>query len=243
MMRQEKLKVTANEKILHDVYFMRLSGDCSGISRAGRFIDIRIEGFFLRRPISIYDYTDKYVDILYKTVGAGTDALAETPAGAELDVLLPLGNGFDISKRGGKNLLVGGGIGLPPIYSLAKEFVSQGMQPVVIAGFNTSADILPMERFHEIGIDPVIATADGSVGVKGFVTDAMKLEDYDYVFCCGPKPMLKAVYDASPDGQFSFEERMGCGFGACMGCSIETKHGPKRVCADGPVFFRDDIIW
>ena len=241
-MRQEKLTVATNEKVAESAYLMRLSGNCRGIEGAGQFIDIKLDRYFLRRPISIYDFGDDFVYILYKTVGGGTFAMSNLKPGEVLDVLLPLGNGFDLNKRGEKTLLVGGGIGMPPMYLAAKGLRSMGVTPQVVIGFNSDADVLPMDRFQALGIEPVITTVDGSYGIKGFVTDAMKDMVYDYVYCCGPSPMLKAVFAQAPDGQFSFEERMGCGFGACMGCSIETKDGYKRVCADGPVFFKDQII-
>ena len=248
---------------------MSLLGDCSEISRPGQFIDILIDDYFLRRPISIFEHDDEHVEILYRVVGGGTDALSAKASGDTLDVLLPLGNGFDVDKRGERSLLVAGGIGMPPIHELAELFINdisdkcdtsmsdkdahqQSNSFKVLLGFRSADDIFGLDSFRDLGIVPVVATEDGSYGIKGLVTDVMEMMkagtdevdfDYDYVFCCGPEPMLKAVYDHSPDGQFSFEERMGCGFGACMGCSCETKYGYKRICRDGPVLMQDEIVW
>lgn len=260
-MKDQKLTVQFNKKISGGVYHMSLLGDCSEISKPGQFIDILIDDYFLRRPISIFEHDDEHVEILYRVVGGGTDALSAKASGDILDVLLPLGNGFDVDKCGEHNLLVAGGIGMPPIHELAELFVnespnecsSQGSASFrVLLGFRSADDIFGLDSFRDLGIVPVVATEDGSYGIKGLVTDVMEMMkagtdevdfDYDYVFCCGPEPMLKAVYDHSPDGQFSFEERMGCGFGACMGCSCETKYGYKRICRDGPVLTHDEIIW
>ena len=254
-MKDKQLTVKFNNKISGGVYHMSLAGDCSEIEKPGQFIDILIDDFFLRRPISIFDHDDEHVEILYRVVGGGTDALAAKAPGDVLDVLLPLGNGFDSGKAGMKNLLVAGGIGMPPIHELAKKFKA-GNTAVphvnfqVLLGFRSADDMFGLDSFNSLGIEPVVATEDGSYGIKGLVTDVMDMMknddldfDYDYVFCCGPEPMLRAVYDYSPDGQFSFEERMGCGFGACMGCTCETKYGYKRICTDGPVLTRDEIIW
>lgn len=252
-MKDQKLTVQFNKKISGGVYHMSLLGDCSEISKPGQFIDILIDDYFLRRPISIFEHDDEHVEILYRVVGGGTDALSAKASGDTLDALLPLGNGFDVDKRGERSLLVAGGIGMPPIHELAELFVNgQAASFRVLLGFRSAGDIFGLDSFRDLGIEPVVATEDGSYGIKGLVTDVMEMMkagtdevdfDYDYVFCCGPEPMLKAVYDHSPDGQFSFEERMGCGFGACMGCSCETKYGYKRICRDGPVLTRDEIIW
>lgn len=253
-MKNQKLTVKFNNNISGGVYHMSLTGDCSEITRPGQFIDILIDGFFLRRPISIFDHDDRHVEILYRVVGAGTDALAGKISGDVLDVLLPLGNGFDPETRGKKNLLVAGGIGMPPIHELAKQLKQinslKSIDFQVLLGFRSAEDMFGTDAFQGMGIEPVVATEDGSFGIKGLVTDVMDMMkagelgfDYDYVFCCGPEPMLKAVYEKSPDGQFSFEERMGCGFGACMGCSCETKYGYKRICKDGPVLNYDEIKW
>lgn len=268
-MKDLKLKVQFNNKISGGVYHMSLAGDCSEISRPGQFINILVDDFFLRRPISIFDHDDGHVEILYRVVGGGTDALASKSPGDVLDVLLPLGNGFDVDKRGKRNLLVAGGIGMPPVHELAKlfkAFTEDGQTSFkVLLGFRSEDDMFCTDNFRDLGIEPVIATEDGSCGIKGLVTDVMDMMkaggrtagngtddepdfDYDYVYCCGPEPMLHAVYDTAVrsginNGQFSFEERMGCGFGACMGCSCETKYGYKRICKDGPILFLDEILW
>ena len=254
-MKDLNLTVQFNNNISGSVYHMSLGGDCSEISRPGQFIDILVDDFFLRRPISIFDHSDDHVEILYRVVGAGTDALASKSPGDVLDVLLPLGNGFDAATCGSKNLLVAGGIGMPPIHELAKLFKAKGLPSRVLLGFRSADDMFGIDAFRDFGIEPVITTEDGSCGIKGLVTDAMDMMkageldfDYEYVFCCGPEPMLKAVYDAAAragvtGGQFSFEERMGCGFGACMGCTCETKYGYERICRDGPVLSMDEILW
>lgn len=242
-MKREMLKVERVEQLQSDIFAMTLSGDFSEVKAPGQFINIHIDGFYLRRPISIYSYTEDTLTIIFKTVGEGTSKLAKMESGEMVDVLYALGNGFDTSKGGKKPVLVGGGIGVPPLYGLAEAMIKEGVMPQVVMGFNTDKDLILVDEFKALGIEPVVATADGSVGVKGFVTDAMKDMDYDYVYTCGPEPMLKAVYDMAPDGQFSFEARMACGFGACMGCSCETKYGAKRICKDGPVLFKEEIIW
>lgn len=242
-MKRQYLVVDSIRNIHKDIYYMTLTGNCSEVSAPGQFINIKIEGFYLRRPISICEYDEGHISLVFKTVGEGTQKLAKVKRGDLLDVLMPLGNGFDSSKCGSNTILVAGGIGLPPIFCLAKDMVEKGFSPKVVVGFNSRSDVLPMTKFNEIGISPVIATIDGSVGVKGFVTDALDNEEYDYVCACGPEPMLKAVWDMTPDGQFSFEARMACGFGACMGCSCKTKYGYKRICTDGPVLYKEEIIW
>ncbi|WP_462378451.1 dihydroorotate dehydrogenase electron transfer subunit, partial [Emergencia timonensis] len=193
--------------------------------------------------ISIYSFGPDFLTIIFKVVGEGTKALAEMQRGEFLDVLMPLGNGFDTTKGGKQPLLVGGGIGVPPLYGLAENLVDRGIIPQVVTGFNGKDDIILTKEFQVLGIEPVITTVDGSAGIKGFVTDAMRDMTFDYVYTCGPEPMLKAVYDAAPDGQFSFEARMACGFGACMGCTCETKYGYKRICKDGPVLYKEEIKW
>lgn len=261
-MKDQKLKIIFNRKISGGVYHMSLAGDCSEIERPGQFIDILLDDFFLRRPISIFDHDDEHVEILYRVVGGGTRALAEKHEGDVLDVLLTLGNGFDVTKRGEKTLLVAGGIGMPPIHELAKLLAASQAAAMdtykqndfrVLLGFRSEEDMFCIDSFRALGIEPIIATEDGSYGESGLVTDVMRrlkgadggdcTYDFDYVMCCGPEPMLKAVYENSPDGQFSFEERMGCGFGACMGCTCETKYGFKRICKDGPVLYKDEIKW
>ena len=242
-MLRQILKVDSIHKLQESIYIMTLEGDCSKISAPGQFINIAIDGFYLRRPISIYSCGLDYVTIVFKTVGQGTKVLAKAKRGDEIDVLLPLGNGFDIEKCPSKPLLVGGGIGVPPLFGLAEELLDRGITPQVVVGFNSSKEMILINEFNAIGISPIVTTVDGSFGTRGFVTDAMDALDYDYVYSCGPEPMLKAVYEKAPDGQFSFEARMACGFGACMGCSCETKYGNKRICKDGPVLFKEEIIW
>ncbi len=242
-MKREMLKIDHVKKLQNDIYAMTLLGDFSEVNAPGQFINIHIDGFYLRRPISICCYNDTSLTILFKTVGEGTEKLSRMTKGDSVDVLYLLGNGFDITKSGKKPLLVGGGIGVPPLYGLAEAMVEKGIIPQVVMGFNSSEDLILEEKFKAIGINPIVTTVDGSVGTKGFVTDAMKELDYDYIYTCGPEPMLKAVYDIAPDGQFSFEARMACGFGACMGCSCETKYGSKRICKDGPVLYKEEIVW
>lgn len=242
-MKRQLLKVDHIKEMQKGIFVMTLTGDCSEVSAPGQFVNISLDGFYLRRPISIYSYDETFITIIFKVVGEGTKTLAKAKKGDTFDVLMPLGNGFDTAKGGSKPLLVGGGIGVPPLYGLAEAMVVQGVTPQVVIGFNHASDIILVEEFRALGIDPVITTADGSVGVKGFVTDAMKTMDFDYVYTCGPEPMLKAVYDCTPDGQFSFEARMACGFGVCMGCTCETKYGYKRICKDGPVLYKEEIKW
>jgi dihydroorotate dehydrogenase electron transfer subunit len=242
-MKRQLMVVDSLRNIQKNIYYMTLTGDCHEISAPGQFINIKLDGFYLRRPISICDYDDGHASIVFQVVGPGTQKLSKAKRGSLLDVLIPLGNGFDISRGGSDPILVSGGIGLPPIYCLAKEMVNQGKTPRVICGFNGKDDVFPMVKFHDMGVNPIITTIDGSVGVKGLVTDALSDESYNYIYACGPEPMLKALWEVAPDGQFSFEARMACGFGACMGCSCKTKYGSKRICKDGPVLYREEIIW
>lgn len=242
-MKQGIYKIVENKSITNDVYKMILEGDTQGITTPGQFINIKLEGKFLRRPISVCDYDNETITIIYKVVGDGTNQMKSLPVGVKLDVLTGLGNGYDISKSK-KPLLIGGGVGVPPMYNLAKTLIANGQKPTVVLGFNTKTEIFYEEEFKAIGCDVYVTTVDGSYGIKGFVTDAMKDLDYDYFYTCGPLPMFKAVYNATDvSGQFSFEERMGCGFGACMGCSCKTKYGNKRICKDGPVLVKEEIIW
>ena len=243
-MKQTVFTIESNEKIAKDVYLMVLSGDTSDITASGQFVNIKLEGFYLRRPISVCDYSDNSLTLIYKVVGKGTEYMAELGKGFKLDILTGLGNGFDISKSGDKPLLIGGGVGVPPMYNLAKKLIALGKEVSVIIGFNTAEEVFFADEFKKIGADVHVATADGSMGKKGFVTDVMKDLSYDYFYTCGPMPMFKAIEAiASTSGQYSFEERMGCGFGACMGCSCKTKYGNKRICKDGPVLEREEIIW
>ena len=236
-------KVESNEKIAKSVYKMVLSGDTSAITRQGQFINIKVPDKYLRRPISVCDFGGDTVTVIYKVVGEGTKIMTKKKKGISLDVLTGLGNGFDAGKSGDRPLLIGGGVGVPPLYNLAKKLKDEGKTVTVILGFNTSDEVFLKEEFEKIAT-VYLTTADGSEGQKGFVTDAMDGIDYDYIYTCGPQAMLRAVYDkAKTGGQFSFEERMGCGFGACMGCSCKTKYGAKRICKDGPVLEKEEIIW
>ena len=210
----------------------------------GQFVNIQLDGFYLRRPISICDFDKETLTLIYKVVGGGTEALSRMQKGEGLDLLLSLGNGFDTSKSGQNPLIIGGGVGVPPLYALCKRLIAEGKKPTVILGFNTASEMFYEEVFKLLGADVYVTTVDGSYGVKGFVTDVMKDLDYDYFYTCGPLPMFKAIESvAKTSGQYSFEERMGCGFGACMGCTCKTKYGNKRICKDGPVLEREEIVW
>jgi len=243
-MKQSEFIITLNQPIAKDVYKMRLLGDTSHITKAGQFVNIKIDGFYLRRPISVCDIDRDALTIIYKVVGQGTDLMAKMNVRDTLDVLTGLGNGYDLSMSGDKPLLLGGGVGVPPLYYLAKKLVEEGKEVTAVLGFNTADEVFYEKEFSELGVKTIITTVDGSYGTKGFVTDAIKDMDYTYFYTCGPEPMLKAVYKAtSTSGQFSFEKRMGCGFGACMGCSCKTITGNKRICKEGPVLVKEDIIW
>ncbi len=236
--------VKTNEKIANDVYLMTLSGDTSKIISPGGFVEIELPGLYLRRPISVCDVTGDILTLIYKVVGIGTDAMCKYESGVKLDLLTGLGNGFNVNAGTQRPLLVGGGVGVPPLYMLCKKLIEKGISPSVILGFNTKDDVFYKDEFEALGVNVTVTTADGSFGIKGFVTDALGKHTYDYTYACGPLPMLKALYDrADVDGEYSFEARMGCGFGACMGCSIPTKNGMKRVCKEGPVFKKEDIVW
>ncbi len=242
MYKEDNYKILSNEKIARDVYKMVLEGDTQYITAPGQFINIRLEGKFLRRPISVCDCDGSTITIIYKVVGSGTEYMSKLEKGRVLDILTGLGNGYDISKST-KPLLIGGGAGVPPLYMLAKKLIASGQKPVVILGFNTEEEIFYEQEFKSIGCDVRVTTVDGSYGIKGYVTDAFP-DDYDYFYTCGPMPMFRAIEKAAKtSGQYSFEERMGCGFGACMGCSCKTKYGSKRICKDGPVLEREEIIW
>ncbi|MGI6167879.1 MAG: dihydroorotate dehydrogenase electron transfer subunit [Eubacteriales bacterium] len=246
-MKQVVYTVIENRQIAERTYLLRLSGDTSETGRPGTFVNIRLDGLYLRRPISVCDSSHDTLTLIYKVVGAGTEALSTTPAGAKLDLLTALGNGYDITvlSKDSRPLLVGGGVGCPPLYLLAKVLTEAGVPVSVILGFNRHSEVFFEEEFRTLGVDLTITTSDGSYGNPGFVTDAMDNIGYDYIFACGPEPMLRAVYEKSGDipGQFGFEERMACGFGVCMGCSCRTKYGPKRICRDGPVLSKEEIIW
>ena len=243
-MIQGKYKILCNKLIAPTVYEMTLEGDVSALTRPGQFVNIKIDGYYLRRPISVCDCSRRTVTIIYKVVGDGTDTMSKMKAGEELDLLTGLGNGYDTSKSGEKPLLIGGGVGVPPLFWLCKALVAEGKKPAVILGFNTAKEVFYEKEFTSLGARVTVTTSDGSYGTKGFVTDAIKDMDYSYFFTCGPEQMFRAIESvALTSGQFSFEERMGCGFGACMGCSCKTKYGDKRICKEGPVLQREEIIW
>lgn len=237
--------ISENKKIAKDTYYMVLQGDTSFITAPGQFINIKIEGLFLRRPISIYDWNENQIEIIYKVVGKGTEEMCRMQKGGQLDILTGLGNGFTVKQEYKNPLVIGGGVGTPPMHSVAKALVNQGITPTVVLGFASKEDAICIEAFEKLGCKVYVATNDGSMGTKGFVTDVIKdLKDYDYFYTCGPEPMLKAVCGAvSCSGQLSFEERMGCGFGGCMGCSCKTLTGNKRICKEGPVLVKEEIIW
>ena len=245
-MKQTIFEIQSNEKIARDTFKMVLTGDTADITRPGQFVNILLEGKFLRRPISVCDVNGDELTIIYKVVGEGTEQMAAYGAGVKLDVLTGLGNGYDTSLTGDEPVLVGGGVGVPPLYLLAKTLAAEGKKVKVICGFRTADDAILCDEFKALGAELTVATEDGSMGIKGFVTTAMQDMTYTHVCTCGPEPMLKAVWRTTPegiDGQFSFEERMGCGFGACMGCSCKTITGYKRICKDGPILMKNDILW
>ena len=243
-MKQSYFEIVSNEALTDSVYKMVLGGDTSAITAPGQFVNIKLDGLFLRRPISVCDVDAENLTIIYKVVGKGTDAMSKMEPGTKLDILTGLGNGYDLSVAGEKPVLLGGGVGVPPMYKLAKELVAMGKQVSVVLGFNTKSEIFYENEFKALGCHVVVTTVDGSYGIKGFVTDALKDIDYTYFYTCGPEPMLKAVHRASnTSGQMSFEERMGCGFGACMGCSCKTLTGYKRICKEGPVMKKEEILW
>ncbi|MBQ7801070.1 MAG: dihydroorotate dehydrogenase electron transfer subunit [Oscillospiraceae bacterium] len=243
-MKQSIFEITENVALTKDVYRMKLAGDTSAITAPGQFVNILLEGRFLRRPISVCDWEDGILTIVYKVVGHGTEQMSEMSAGEKLDILTGLGNGYDMTLCGDKPVLLGGGVGVPPMYGLAQCLRQKGIEVSVILGFNTQSEIFYEEEFKALGCSVTVATADGSYGVKGFATTPLEGMDYSYFYTCGPEPMLKAVYKATnTSGQMSFEERMGCGFGACMGCSCKTLTGYKRICKDGPVMKKEEILW
>ncbi len=242
-MKQSIFTILSNEALTESVYKMVLSGDTSAITAPGQFVNIQLDGMFLRRPISVCDYDKKSLTIVYKVVGKGTEAMSKMDRGCALDILTGLGNGYDLSLSGDAPVLLGGGVGVPPMYNLAKKLMEQGKKVSVILGFNTKSEIFYEQEFKDLGCDVTVTTADGSYGTKGFVTHALP-EIYSYFYTCGPEPMLKAVHKATAtSGQMSFEERMGCGFGACMGCSCKTLTGFKRICKEGPVMKKEEILW
>ena len=245
-MKQGFFKIIENTPLTDTVYRMVMEGDTSAITASGQFVNIKLEGMFLRRPISVCDCEEGGLTIVYKVVGKGTEAMSKMSCGTMLDVLTGLGNGYDLTLAGDQPLLIGGGVGVPPMYMLAKKLIAAGKSVQVILGFNKKDEIFYEEQFKELGCKVYVTTVDGSYGTKGFVTDVIREQglEFDYLYTCGPLPMLKALYDATEcAAEFSFEERMGCGFGACMGCSCKTKYGNKRICKDGPVLKREEIIW
>lgn len=243
-MKEVIFEIIENSHLNEKVMRLRLKGDCSAIQRAGQFVDLQVQGNFLRRPFSVCDCVGDVCTVCYRIGGSGTENLSKTPVGSKISVLTGLGNGFDLSLSGDKPLLIGGGMGYPPMYYTARQLIERGVKPTVILGFNTASELLYEEEFKALGCDVLVTTVDGSYGIKGFVTDAMKTLDYTYFYTCGPEPMFKAVHAQSKtSGEFSFEARMGCGFGACMGCSCETLAGAKRICKDGPVMKKEEIKW
>jgi len=243
-MKDSIFTVKSNAKIAKNTYEMVLVGDTSDITASGQFVNIKLDGFYLRRPISVCNVEGDELTLIYKAVGKGTEMMAKMSGGEELLTLTGLGNGYDLSKSGDAPLLIGGGAGVPPMYLLCRKLVAEGKNCTVILGFGSADEVFYEEEFKKLGANVLVTTVDGSYGIKGFVTDAMGDLNYTHFYTCGPEPMLKAVYDKSTtSGSFSFEERMGCGFGACMGCSCKTKYGNKRICKDGPVLEKEEIIW
>ena len=242
-MKQGIFEITENIPLTETVYRMKLAGDTSAITAPGQFVNIELSGKYLRRPISVCDWQDGLLTIIYKVVGQGTEQMRRMQPGQTLDLLTGLGNGYDLTCAGKKPLLLGGGVGVPPLYGLAKRLLAQGAQVQVVLGFNTKSEVFYEEEFRKLGAGVSVTTADGSLGIKGFVTDALP-EDYTYFYTCGPEPMLKAVFrNTKTSGQMSFEARMGCGFGACMGCSCKTVTGSKRICKEGPVLRKEELLW
>lgn len=242
-MKKGLFEIVENIALTESVYKMTLSGEVSDITAPGQFVNIQLDGLYLRRPISVCDLSEDAFTIVYKAVGKGTNQMSRMRSG-QLDVLTGLGNGYDLSVSGDRPVLLGGGVGVPPMYLLAKKLIAQGKQVKVILGFNTRNEVFFEQEFEALGAAVTVTTVDGSYGLKGFVTDALSDMEYTYFYTCGPEPMLKAVYKTScTSGQFSFEKRMGCGFGACMGCSCKTITGYKRICKEGPVMRKEEILW
>ena len=243
-MKQSIFKIESNTALTDSVFKMVLRGDTSAITAPGQFVNIQLEGMFLRRPISVCDYDESTLTLIYKAVGKGTEAMSQMTPGVELDLLTGLGNGYDLTLSGEHPVLIGGGVGVPPMYNLAKKLITEGKTVSVILGFNTKPEIFYEQEFKDLGCEVFVTTVDGSYGIKGFVTNALEQIPYTYFYTCGPEPMLKAVYRFSKtSGQMSFEKRMGCGFGACMGCSCKTITGYKRICKEGPVMKKEEILW
>lgn len=243
-MKQGIFRITSNKKIARDIFKMTLAGDTSAITAPGQFVNIKLDGFFLRRPISVCDCVGENLTLIYKTVGRGTEQMSRMKNGDELDLLTGLGNGYNTKTSGDSPLLVGGGVGVPPMYMLCKKLVAEGKKVTVVLGFNSKDDVFYEDEFRALGADIHISTADGTYGTKGFVTDVIKDMQYTFFYTCGPEPMFRAMHKImKTPGQYSFEERMGCGFGACMGCSCKTLTGNKRICKEGPVMESEEIIW
>ncbi len=243
-MKDTVFTLLSNKKIAKNTYEWVMSGDTSDITSAGQFVNIKLDGLYLRRPISVCAVDGDKLTLIFKAVGKGTERMAQMQPGEKLLTLTGLGNGYDLTKSGEYPLLVGGGAGVPPMYQLCRELAKEGRKPTVILGFGSADEVFYKQEFTNLGANVIVATADGTEGVKGFVTDAMRDVEYTYFYTCGPEPMLKALYKATrTSGQFSFEERMGCGFGACMGCSCKTVTGYKRICKDGPVLEKEEILW
>ncbi len=243
-MRQQICTILENKPLTEFVWSMRLAADTSAITAPGQFVNLKLDGLYLRRPISVCDWDEGSLTLIYKVVGQGTEAMTALRPGQCIDTLVGLGNGYDMTLSGDTPVCIGGGVGVPPMYGLARRLAAQGKQVTVILGFNTKDEIFYEDRFRALGVSTLVATADGSYGTKGFVTDVLRELSYSYFFTCGPMPMFRAIEaTACTSGQFSFEERMGCGFGACMGCTCKTKYGNKRICKDGPVLQREEIVW
>lgn len=243
-MLQSIFEIVSNQRLTENIWEMTLRGETRAVTAPGQFVQLLLEPYFLRRPISVCNVEDDLLTIVYKAVGRGTEYMTSLTSGKKLDVLSGLGNGYTLSETGDAPLLIGGGAGVPPMYYLARRLLEMGKNVAVILGFNTKAEVFYEDKFRALGAKVLVTTVDGSCGIKGFVTDAMKDLHFSSTCACGPEPMLKAVYAASETGgQFSFEERMGCGFGACMGCTCETKYGHKRICKDGPVLKKEEILW
>ena len=242
-MERVVFKIKDNKKIAKNVFEIKLEGNTDAITKSGQFVNIQLDGLYLRRPISVCDYSKNSLTLVYKVVGKGTEQLSQMDKG-DLDVLVGLGNGYNTELSGKEPVLIGGGVGVPPLFNLCKKLLAEGKKPSVILGFNTKDEIFYEEEFKKLGVNVYVTTVNGEYGIKGFVTDALKNINYTYFYTCGPEPMLKAVYNSTTtSGQLSFEERMGCGFGACMGCTCKTKYGNKRICKDGPVLVKEEIIW
>lgn len=238
-----QLETISNLPVTHNCFRLELAGECLPEIAPGQFVQVEIPGKYLRRPISVHDSSEERIVLIYKTVGEGTQILSNMVPGQELSVLAPLGKGFDTAMCQEHALLIGGGLGAAPLYKLAKALLADGKTVSAILGFNTAADIVLTDEYRALGIEPQVVTLDGSFGIKGVVTDA-SIPGHDCFYTCGPLPMMRAVCGKlQGPGELSMEERMGCGCGFCYGCSIQTANGPRRVCADGPVFKKEEILW